>query len=91
MNKTFRKSLLGTGLCGLVALSTIQIIQNKEDAKTWTDEKTGSPSFPVKILYDTNRDGDCDKVVWCGITPGHIPYSAERKPTQEEIDWYKSH
>ena len=72
------------GLAGLVSCS-------KEDKKVWINEKTGSSTYPLNIIVDSNKDGTPDRTETYMILPGHVGgYMTWRNPTTQEIEWYKT-
>lgn len=78
------KSKLLSIITGTVASTAVLV--------TGCDDNVKSPIQvqPYIWIYDTDRDGTPDRTVvgYRGGVAGAIPVIWERKPTQEEIDFY---
>ena len=82
-----QSKLAALGLTGLLALGVAGC--DDEYKEVITDE-TGRPVYPVRIIEDTDRDGDPDRteIIWVG--PTQVSYIALRNPTEGEIKQYKT-
>ena len=82
-----QSKLVGRGLTGLLALG---VAGCDDKYKRVITDGTGRPVYPVRIIEDTDRDGDPDRteIIWVG--PTQVSYIALRKPTEGEIKQYKT-
>lgn len=87
LKKNLGKIILAGAVISSFAMSTRFLLKGfPEGCKAKTN------SLSVTLLYDKNNDGNPDYAMDCGFagpTPGLAAYYWKRKPTQEEINWYK--
>lgn len=78
------------GLVFALVMYACTFLPAKEYSKILPHEQGGLPIPFMTELVDDNKDGIPDRVFLHSIGPGY--YNGQvRKPTQSEIEWYKSH